>query len=66
MKKRINLTIEKNIYQIVKRSKKNISQYVEKLILRDITSKQKTNSKTAYSEVHAFGTKVPAGPFLNT
>jgi len=40
MKQRVNLSLTKNLFKFVRRSHKNVSFYVEKLIVNDLISKQ--------------------------
>ncbi len=37
MKQRVNLSLTENLYKFVRRNHKNLSFYVEKLIVRDLT-----------------------------
>ena len=47
MKQRVNLSLTKNLYKFIRRSHKNVSSYVEKLIVNDIISRQNLNETHA-------------------
>ena len=51
MKKRINITIEKSLYLHIRRSGKNLSSYVSKLILNDIVNSEKKTTNAEAVDV---------------
>ena len=48
-RKRLNITLSPNIYQYLKRNRKNASSYVEKLIVANISNKHEGVIDQKYS-----------------
>ncbi len=57
MRKKLNLTLDSETYSYLKKSKKNVSSYVEKLVLKDILSRDVQSSPMARSSVFLFDKK---------
>ena len=47
MRKKLNLTIEKEVYNFLKQKKLNISRYVEKLIIKDLFRKSQIEQSSS-------------------
>ena len=52
MKKGLHISVEKRVYDYVKRNRANISKYVEKLIIDDVIKADEKDNKTQSSSTH--------------